>query len=201
MASDGDVTRSGADWSEAARFTSIAEAATARSALDFAGIDTYLSDAHDTLGLMVREDDLDRARAVIRSSALGPGDEAEVLTCSECGSHDLRPIRRVRTLLLLAALLIGVGLAIGQMVFAAIGLVAVVAGVAMMPARRCANCGWTSTPLATMSRRAPLPDRPDLVERPCPRCGALMQRRRCESCGLTMNENARSLAGGAGSAR
>ena len=172
------------DWSEAARFASIGEAATARSALDFAGIDTYLSDSPDTLAVMVHEDDLDRARDVIRSSALRTHEAAEVIRCSECGSDDLHPIRRVRTFLLLSALLVGLGLAIGQMVFAAIGLVAVVAGVLMMPSHRCGNCGWTSTPLIMASRRAPLPDRPDLVERPCPRCGALMQRRRCESCGF-----------------
>lgn len=181
MASSRNVS---ADWSEAARFTSIAEAATARSALDFAGIDTYLSDSPDTLDVMVHADDLDRARDVIRSAALRTRDEAEVVRCSECGSDDLHPIRRVRTFLLLSALLIGLGLAIGQLVFAAIGLVAVVAGVLMMPSHRCGNCGWTSTPLLKSSRRAPFPDRPDLVEQPCPRCGVLMQRRRCESCGF-----------------
>lgn len=181
MASDGDV-REG--WSEAARYTSIGEAATARSALDSAGIDTYLSDSPDTLGVMVHEDDLDRARAVIRAAALRLREEVDVVTCSECGSDDLKPIRRVGTFLLLSALLIGLGFAIGQIVFAAIGLVAVVAGVLMMPSHRCRNCGWTSTLFLAGSRRAPLPDRPDLVERPCPRCGALMQRRRCESCGL-----------------
>lgn len=173
-----------ADWAEVARFASVGEAAAARSALDFAGIDTYLSDSPDTLGVMVHEDDLDRARAVIRSAALQSREEVEVSRCSECGSDDLKPIRRVRTFLLLSALLIGMGIAIGQMVFAAIGLVAVVAGVLMMPSHRCGNCGWASTPFIAASRRAPLPDRPDLVERPCPRCGALMQRRRCESCGF-----------------
>jgi hypothetical protein len=183
MASSRDVR---GDWSEAARFTSISEAATARSALDFAGIDTYLSDSPDTLGVMVHEHDLDRARDVIRAAALRMREEeVEVLTCSDCGSDDLQPIRRVRTFLLISALLIGLGIAIGQPVFAAIALVAVVAGVAMMPSHRCRKCGWTSTPLLMSSRRAPLPDRPDLVERPCPRCGLLMQRRRCEACGFT----------------
>jgi hypothetical protein len=200
MASDGDVrgaTQSGADthperaqrvkdltWSVAARFTSIGDAAAARSALDVAGIETYLADAPDTLGVMVHDDDLDRARAVIHTSALRTRDEIEVNTCGECGSPDLRPIPRVRTLLLLSAVLFGIGIAVGQMMFSAICLIAVVAGVAMMPTHRCANCGWTSTPFDVSSRRAPLPDRPDLVERPCPRCGALMQRRRCETCGF-----------------
>jgi ribosomal protein L37E len=201
MASDGDVREASeakrtlilgerserriSAWSVAARFTSVGDAASARSALDVAGIDTYLADAPDTLGVMVHEDDVDRARDVIRASALRTRDEIEVSTCAECGSPDLRPIPRVRTLLLLSAILAGIGFAIGQMTFAAICLIAVIAGVAMMPTHRCANCGWTSTPFAASSRRAPLPDRPDLVERPCPRCGSLMQRRHCESCGFT----------------
>ena len=192
-----------APWSVVGRFTSIEEAAAARSALDVAGIETYLADAEvvrradsqsapgplrvgPTLNLMVHEDDVQRAGVVIRTSALRTREETEVRTCSECGSADLRPVRRLRTLLLLSALFVGAGVAVGQTVFAAIGLIAVVAGVAMMPTHRCGNCGWTSTPLGRASRRAPLPDRPDLVERPCPRCGVLMQRRRCESCGFTL---------------
>lgn len=186
MASDGDVRgASESTWTVAARFTSVGDAATARSALDVAGIDTYLADAPDTLGLMVHGADVERARDVIRASSLRTRDEIEAAGCGECGSPDLRPIPRVRTLLLLSAILAGVGIAIGQMMFAAICLIAVVAGVAMMPTHRCANCGWTSTPFAASSRRAPFPDRPDLVERPCLRCGVLMQRRRCESCGFT----------------
>ncbi len=180
-----------ATWSVAARFTTVGEAAAARSALDVAGIETYLADenvAADALSVMVHEEDVDRARATIRTSRLAQvSDDAEAATCPECGSLDLRPIRRLRIFLLLGALFVGAGAAVGQIVFAAIGLIAVAAGVALMDTHRCGNCHETSTP--TVDRRVPpLPGRFDLVERPCPRCGSvnLFAHRRCESCGFVV---------------
>ncbi len=180
-----------ATWSVAARFTTIGEAAAARSALDVAGIETYLADervAEDALSIMVHEEDVERARSIIRASRLADGaTETEALLCPDCGSRDVHPIPRLRIFLLLGALFVGAGAAVGQIAFATIGLVAVAAGIALMDTHRCRNCHETSTPVAGR-RVPPLPGRYDLVERPCPRCGAvnLFALHRCPSCGFVV---------------
>lgn len=175
-------------WMVAARFTSIAEAAAARSALDISGIETYLGDDADALAVMVHDGDVARARGVIGTSSPEKTQE-EVLTCRDCGSSDLLRIPRVRLFLLISAIFLGIAVAVGQTMFGAIGLIAIAAGVAVMPAYRCRNCGVASASVASRKGRpAPLPGRSDLVEQPCPQCGAVNVRihRRCESCGFAL---------------
>ncbi|HEX9160864.1 MAG TPA: zinc ribbon domain-containing protein [Thermoanaerobaculia bacterium] len=203
------ATPGGGAWTVAARFTSIGEAAAARSALDAAEIDTYIanenlvsvdwlySQAVGALMLMVREGDVERAREVIDTLAgtePGPADvewprAARVhARCSECGSIDLRPIPRLRILVLLTAVFIAIGVAAGDVWLAVTALVAVWAGVFLMPSHRCVSCGNRFSVPPEEEVDAPLPTASDMVEEPCPRCGSLevhqIQYRRLKSLPL-----------------
>lgn len=187
MAPDGDVR----EWAPAARFISLEEAVAARIALDAAAIESYLSDdSADMLQLMVHGDDVERAREVIR--AFAPSERVPAV-CPECGSRDLRPIGRLRIFLLLALLLMGIGAAVDQGLIAATALLAVAAGVVLMPTHRCRGCGARFSPRESGRRwHVMLPLRNDLIEWPCSRCGSLevhrvwwaLRKWRCDSCGL-----------------
>ncbi len=166
------------DWVVAARFPSLGAAAAARSALDVNSIETYLAEGLD---VMVREEDFERARAIMRNVA--PFGET-ILTCRECGSTNLHAIPRVQLLLAITVVLMIIGALAGQVAFASIAVLAAAAGVAMMPSHRCRSCGWSSTPIAE-PRIPPLPIRVDLIERPCARCGTIIlaTEMRCGVCG------------------
>lgn len=183
-----------AAWTVVARFTSVDEAAAARSALDAAGIDAYLSDEDvaNALKLMVRDHDVERSLQVIHRVAAGYESASGATSCPDCRSP-LRAIPRFRIFLLLAVLFLGVGAIAGETMLSLTALVAVAAGVVMMPSHRCAACGSRSSPLAGRDSQLRLPDVRDMVDAPCPRCDALEVhpvprwwfgwKRRCDACG------------------
>ena len=192
MAPDGLLS---SGWALAARFTSIGEAVAARSALDAAGIENYVADENmisiDWLysqairgfKMMVHDDDVERAREVIESLASAETGEVEpypverpraAATCEECGSTELVRIPRFRIFLLVAMVFIGIGAAVGQPLLAATGLIAIAVGAVLMPTHQCRSCGARSAPEEDdVEPVPPLPERHDLIDRPCPRCGSL----------------------------
>ncbi len=230
-------------WSIAARFRDIGEAQAARSALDAAGIECTLADenlvsvdwgASQAVGgvkVMVRAEDLEEARAILFQSPLPlagaphppsgqllpqAGEGTPSHQCPDCGSPDAQPIPRFRLFALIALAFIGVGVAVGEPLLAVTALIAVAAGVLLMPTHRCQTCGTRWNKPLDQRSEAPLPDPADTIETPCPRCGSLevhhidyrrmkalpllfnpaifvvfpiwlaRPKRRCENCGLEM---------------
>jgi hypothetical protein len=181
-------------WSLAARFITIGEAEAAVSALDAAGIETHMVDGNiigidwqmaQAVGgvkILVRDEDLQRASEILSLHAVDPVIEpiAEApvepeppVVCPECGSSDFIFVPRFRIFLLIGALFLGVGAAVNQDLLAVTALVAVAAGVLLMPSARCRKCLHRWTPEAREERvEAPLPQASDTIETPCPRCGS-----------------------------
>ncbi|HEY3057015.1 MAG TPA: DUF2007 domain-containing protein [Thermoanaerobaculia bacterium] len=172
------------------------EAQVAASALDAAGIDTNLVDqnivgidwgmsqAVGGVKVMVRDDDLERAREIVTGVAtegeiepIVPSEDDEDLpvVCPECGSPNFQPVPRFRIFLLIAAIFLGIGVAVGQQLLAITALVAVAIGALLMPSTRCSVCAHRWTPPTPPPRRvdAPPPDARDMIEEKCPRCGSL----------------------------
>jgi predicted RNA-binding Zn-ribbon protein involved in translation (DUF1610 family) len=136
--------------------------------------------------------------------------------CPVCGSLDSRPIPRFRIFLLIAAVFIGIGVAVDQTLLAITALAAVAFGAMLMPAARCRRCSHRWSPPPSRRVAAPPPDARDTTETPCPRCGSLdvyriddrrlkaipllispaifvvlpiwlmKRKRQCESCGLKL---------------
>jgi predicted RNA-binding Zn-ribbon protein involved in translation (DUF1610 family) len=172
--------------------------------------------------LMVRPEDLDEARAIIGNIAgdvtpdPSPHPPPVPITCPECGSPDYERIPRLRIFGVLAAVFVGIGAAVGQMALALTGLLAIAAGVLLMPGTRCKMCRHRWNPPPAEQENAPPPDPADMIEEACPRCGSLevyriddrrlkaipllfnpailiaaplwmvKPKRRCESCGLKL---------------
>jgi predicted RNA-binding Zn-ribbon protein involved in translation (DUF1610 family) len=182
------------DWSVAARFITVGEAEAAASSLDAAGIECRLADqnivgidwgmaqAVGGVKVLVRQDDLERATDIMGMPAYDQvieaiPDSAETavpVVCPACGSSDYVTVPRVRIFLLIAAIFIGIGVAVNQELLAATALIAVAAGVLLMPSARCRRClhRWSPEPHAARIE-APPPDPSDMIEEPCPRCGSL----------------------------
>jgi hypothetical protein len=180
-------------WSIAARFTTTGEAEAAGTALDAARIRYELADeniirvnwgmsqAVGGVKVLVRDDDLERAREIIFTPAADPivepviepiFSEAPTL-CPACGSLESQPVPRLRIFLLMAAVFIAIGAVAGQEMLAMIALIAVAAGVLLMPLARCSQCGHRWSPPPRERRvEAPPPDPADMIETPCPRCGS-----------------------------
>jgi predicted RNA-binding Zn-ribbon protein involved in translation (DUF1610 family) len=181
-------------WSIAARFISIGEAEAAASALEAAGIEFLLGDeniigidwqmaqAVGGVKILVREEDLERASEILSVPAgdqvvepiIETPETADPIVCPECGSPEFVAIPRFRIFLLLAAIFIGIGVAVNQQMFGLIALIAVAAGVLLMPTARCTRCLHRWSPEPREERiEAPPPDPHDMIEEPCPRCGSL----------------------------
>ncbi len=183
-----------ADWSVAARFITVGEAEAAISALDAAGIECQLADenivgidwgmaqAVGGVKVLVRQDDLERATDIMGMRAydqviepIPESAEPEVpIACPACGSSDFILVPRFRIFLLIAAIFMGIGVVVNQTLLAATALIAVAAGVLLMPAARCRRCLHRWSPEPRQDRvEAPPPDPSDMIEEPCPRCGSL----------------------------
>ncbi len=181
------------DWSVAARFITVGEAEAAISALDAAGIECQLADqnivgidwgmaqAVGGVKVLVRREDLGRAGDILGLNAydqviepVAETPEPDVpVVCPECGSPDFIMVPRFRIFLLITAIFIGIGVAVNQTLLAATALIAVAAGVLLMPSARCRRCLHRWSPEPSEHRiEAPLPDPSDMVEEACPRCGS-----------------------------
>ena len=167
------------------------------------GVDWAMSQAVGGIKLVVEEQNLGAARAIIfgplesqpeewktglgpRASGLGPTDPQVDLprpedrgprpvldSCPECGSTRFVAVPRLRIFLLLAAVFIGIGAAVGQTALALTALIAVAAGALMMPSSRCTNCLHRFTPPEQEDcGEAPLPGERDTIEEQCPRCAS-----------------------------
>ncbi|HSP16384.1 MAG TPA: DUF2007 domain-containing protein [Thermoanaerobaculia bacterium] len=184
---------SSSPWSVVARFITIGEAEAAVSALDAAGIECQLADenivgvdwgmaqAVGGVKILVRQEDLERASEVMSLAAadqiIEPIPELVqpdvAVVCPECGAADFVMVPRFRIFLLISAIFLGIGVVVNQELLAATALIAVAAGVLMMPAAHCRRCLHRWTPEESQERiEAPLPQPSDTIEEPCPRCGS-----------------------------
>jgi Zn finger protein HypA/HybF involved in hydrogenase expression len=197
MASGGDVDLA---LSLAARFLTVGEAQAAATALDAAGIDCHLADqnlvgvdwamaqAVGGIKVLVPDEDLERAQEILSPDQYatedrGPRTEDNLprtedepaAQCPECGSRDFQSVPRFRIFLLIAAIFIGIGTAVGEPLLAVVALIAVAFGAILMPSARCASCShrWSPPPPARRRVEAPLPDANDMIEEKCPRCGSI----------------------------
>ena len=171
----------------------LGDAEAAISALDAAGIECTLADdnlvgidwgvalAVGGVKVLVHGDDLAEAQGLLTQSPLplageggapAPG-EGRPIVCPDCGSPDLERIPRARIFGLLTAVFIGIGVAVGQVFLALTALLAVAAGVLLMPSTRCRACKHRWNPPVPERAAAPPPDSRDTIEEPCPRCGSL----------------------------
>ena len=159
-----------------ASFRSPAEERLARGALAEEGIEVVAGD-DATLGggwrcLSTAPADAERALAVLR--ALWPDEEARVEQalperCLECGSPEVRHVRRVWPFLVAALLLLPAGALTGEPALFGLTL-AIVGGILLVvPNRRCAACGerWQARRRFVQEERAV--ETPGV---PCPRCGS-----------------------------
>src|SRR5687768_10192638 len=151
-------------WTVAARFSTLGEAESARSALDAAGIasrtadenmiavDWLYSNALGGIKVLVPEERLEDAMEVLNVTAgdapegaeeTTPADELDdeiaplTLRCKECGSDDVQRIPRLKLFLGLGVIAYGVGVAAEEpgLALALIGAVAIIAGAT--PSHRC----------------------------------------------------------------
>ncbi len=181
-------------WNVAARFMTTGEAEAAASALDAAGIECEVADENlisvnwemaQAIGgvkILVRDEDVERATEIISMPAveqtiepvIPPMEVEQPAVCPQCGSPDYQLVPRFRLFLLIAAVFVGIGVAVDQTLLAATGLVAVAVGVMLMPSARCTRClhRWTPPPSREQDVEAPPPQPVDMVEERCPRCGS-----------------------------
>jgi predicted RNA-binding Zn-ribbon protein involved in translation (DUF1610 family) len=104
--------------------------------------------------------------------------EADVIRCPSCGAAGARRVQRLRMFLVIAALLGGVGLAVGELGLATAAMLAAALIVATVPSHQCPECGerWGADVRRMLD--APEPDTAwppmdaDLVGELCPRCGS-----------------------------
>lgn len=175
------------------------QARAAVSALDAAGIECFLADenviaidwavsqAVGGVKVLVRPEDLSDAQELLSTVIAtevdrpgwlgGPavatpgGAAAPQARCPQCGSPDLRTIRRVRIFFAIAVGFGALGIMAGQLALAMTGLIAVAAGVAWMSRHQCNGCGHRfNAPRERVD--APPPDVRDTIEERCPRCGS-----------------------------
>ena len=178
-------------WAMLARFGSVGEAESARSALEAAGIDVEISDEETVavnwlysnavggVKLYVDEADREDAEAVISTAAESPPDDEAApepavepkLSCPACGKTDVVRIPRLALFLFLAIVAIGVGAAVGRLDMAGAAVVAVALVMALAPSHRCTACGerWSASETRIDSS---LPNPSDTADVHCARCGS-----------------------------
>jgi Zn finger protein HypA/HybF involved in hydrogenase expression len=181
-----------------ARFATIGEAEIARGALRAAGIEAVFADEatvsinwlySNALGgikLQIREEDLERARAVL-SNAPMPDDGVveddtppdseepveELSRCPSCGSRELTRVPRVRLFILFLFVSWVVSFAFHQHELAVAAIIAGIIIVLLAPSTRCRACGEHWSPDTDPDAiYAPPPDASDRIEIQCPRCGS-----------------------------
>ena len=147
------------DLATVATFWNVADAETAKNALDAAGIDSFVQDEHTVdwltavaikgVRLRVRAADFMRASEILETPA-APAGEVEppeeerppsANTCPACGSADVRPRRHVLALALITVLAIAYGFAFDELeaafwLIAAAAIFAFIGGV-----WTCSECG------------------------------------------------------------
>jgi len=178
-----------------ARYSTVGEAQSSRSALDAAGVDVHVADENivsiywlysNAVGgvkLVVRDDDLERAFEVLSTPPREPTadeevtepapvqTEVEVATCPSCGSTALARIPRLKIFAALALVVYGVGVAIGQTGLALTFIVVMVLILALVPSHRCTVCGERSNAAEPLGRESGA-SVSDIMEKRCPRCGS-----------------------------
>jgi predicted RNA-binding Zn-ribbon protein involved in translation (DUF1610 family) len=184
-----------------ARFDSIGEAESARSALEAVGIEAVLADenlvainwlyanAVGSIKLLVHEEDREQSLSVLggeiqdgmASSEVEPDSaEAESVSsqddraCPSCGSTDVKRLARLKLFALVAGSLAAIGYAVNQWDFALIGVIVTAIVFTFAPSHQCAKCGerWNAPEEAGRSFESPPPDPSDTIEELCPRCGS-----------------------------
>jgi hypothetical protein len=181
-----------------ARYSTIGEAQSARSALDAAGVDVDVGDENivsvnwlysNAVGgvkLIVRRDDLERAFEVLSTPSKEPAADDEVtesrppqsddqpVICPACGNTKLARIPRLKILAALALVVFGVGVAISQPGLTLALMVSLALIVSFVPSHRCTSCGekWNARESPEPERDAPPPSASDMTERRCRRCGS-----------------------------
>src|SRR5260221_401068 len=104
--------------------------------------------------------------------------EADVILCPSCGASRARRIHRLRLFLVIAVLLGGVGLAVGELGLATAAVLAAALIVATVPSHQCPECGERWGADVRRMLEAPEPDtawpptEADLAGELCPRCGS-----------------------------
>lgn len=198
-------------WSVVARFSTLGEAASARSALAAAGIESRVADENtiaidwlysNALGgvkLLVRDENVEEAAAVLSIPAHGPpfeeadGDGSDAADaegcvtaaesgddlvksdlCPSCGGGDIQRIPRLKLFIALAVVAYGVGVAVSEPALALALILAVGLIVSATPSHRCAACGerWNAADEPEQVTGAPAPEVDPPAERTCPRCGS-----------------------------
>jgi predicted RNA-binding Zn-ribbon protein involved in translation (DUF1610 family) len=99
-------------------------------------------------------------------------DEAPTtIECPSCGSSDIARMRRLRLLLFLSAIVLGVGFAVGRPDIAFALVAALALTIAVAPNFRCKACGerWSATERREVTQ-AHLPAATDTLDTRCPRC-------------------------------
>ncbi len=104
--------------------------------------------------------------------------DADVIHCPACGTAGARRVHRLRMFVVIAALLGGAGLAVGELGLATAAVLAAALIVATVPSHQCPECGERWGADVRRMLEAPEPDTAwpptgaDLAPVPCPRCGA-----------------------------
>jgi phage FluMu protein Com len=187
-------------WPVVARFSTVGEAQSARSALEAAEIPVLIADEEmialnwmysNALGgvkLLVSAENLESSEEILKTAAEDdPGEPSQSAkesvpasrlpqTCPSCQSVNVARIPRL-TLFVFAALVIYAGgVAVHQPELAMAGVAAAALLAAVAPTHRCTACGerWTSSDNAAGSvGDAPLPTASDTLDERCPRCGSV----------------------------
>lgn len=174
-----------------ARYTSIGEAEAARSVLEATGIETFIdnenivaidwlmSNAVGSIKVLVREEELERAREILAELPAALPAEVQFekppvrapLACPECGSGDVKRIPRLRLFALFVFIAFALGYAFDQFDFAMAGAFAAALIMMLVPSHQCRECTHRWSPVLE-GDEAPPPDARDLVEKTCARCGS-----------------------------
>ena len=138
------------------------------------------SNAVGGIKVVVREEDYDAAADILDFPAEETAEAAEEAEaplravkphCPSCGLTTIAGIPKLRIFGLLAVMLYGVGLAVGQLSLIACTLAAIALALMATPSHRCWSCGERFSPEDRRNvDESPLPQ--DLVEKQCPHCGS-----------------------------
>ena len=115
------------------------------------------------------------------------------LVCPECGSRDVRRVRHVVLLLIVAAFL-AIDLLLDQQTLAILALVFAIV-IVLLPDVRCTRCLYRWNPKRERPE-PPEPDEADTIEVACPNCGSIevydrdypVLKPQCSACGSKMPE-------------
>src|SRR5258706_11983954 len=178
------------------RFSTVGEAAAAKTALDAAGIGADLYDEYfigldwrysNGLGgvkVAVSPEDFEEAADILDFEAQPAPDAVEpllepelsaaepsTLLCPECGSDAVSRIPRLMLFGLIALIFLGVGYVLNQVELALAGVAATVLIALVAPSHRCTSCGERWTPPFTEKAEPPL-EAVVVPDEHCPHCAS-----------------------------